>query len=292
MYETTERTISTRLPKFDPLATTAETMLDEIGKRTGLPEYRTDITPIDKLMLGLHPSRLLTLAARPAVGKTSVACQLAYNVARRGKKVAFLSLEMTAENILERMMCSYYGIKGWKLLNNKIDADIKKKFGYFMKDVQTLPLQIIDDYCFTEKELFTLIDHLKFRPDVIILDHLQHIRCESKRSQYESLTSYLGYLKEVAMRYKTSVVVLSQINRSGEEAPTLANLKGTGAIEEMSDYVVFLHDNKTTGENKPNNKEFDFIIAKNRFGACGKQVMNFNAECYQLNDIEIPAITY
>jgi len=292
MHKDAKRELSTRLPKFESLEVTAHSMLDEIGKRTGEPEIRTEISPIDKTMLGLHPSRLLTLAARPAVGKTSVACQLAYNVARLGVKTAFISLEMTAENILERMMCSHYQIEGWKLSAKYLTPEIKKKFGFFLKDAQTLPLQIIDDYCFTEKELYTLIDHLKFRPEVIVLDHLQHIRSEQKRSQYESLTGYLAYLKETAMRYKISLVVLSQINRSGEEAPTLGNLKGTGAIEEMSDYVVFLHDNKSIGNNVSLNNNFDLVIAKNRFGACGKKTMSFDAERYRLNDLEIPYKTY
>lgn len=277
MSETTTRTPEPRLPAFEPLPSTVERLVDIIGKRTGKPDIKTGFRVIDEGIWGLHRGQLLTIAARPGQGKTSFACQMALKTSQIGYKTAFLSLEMTKESILERMFCSEYDVQAWDLLTGNLSKDIEFKLSQFLKDAQNLKLQIIDDYCFTENELFTLIEHLKFRPDVIFLDHIQHIRSSSKRSNYECLTEYFRYMKELAMRYDIAVVVLSQINRQGEEKPTLANLKGSGGIEEMSDYVFMMnpHDGLLVDDL---GKNYSIMIAKNRFGAVRKFDMYFDSK--------------
>jgi len=285
MSESSSRTPETRLPAFEPLPTIVERVIDTIGKRDGKPEIQTGFDVIDGGIWGLHRRQLLTVAARPGQGKTSFACQIAFRVAQNGYKTAFLSLEMTKESILERMFCAEYRVKATDLLSGDVSDEVKKKMLKFMEDSKTLPLQIIDDYCFTENELFTLIEHLQFRPDVIFLDHIQHIRSSSKRSNYECLTEYFRYLKEISMRYNIAMVVLSQINRTGEDNPTLANLKGTGGIEEMSDYVFLMNQNKDL--EIIGGKNFSIMIAKNRFGAVRKKEMYFDAECTRFSEFHV-----
>lgn len=289
MSETSSRTAEQRLPAFEPLPATVERLVDVIGKRTGKPDIKTGFRVIDDGIWGLHRGQLLTIAARPGQGKTSFACQMALQTAQTGYKTAFLSLEMTKEAILERMFCSEYDVPAWDLLTGKLSKEIEAKLRKFLVDAQSLKLQIIDDYCFTENELFTLIEHLKFRPDVIFLDHIQHIRSSSKRSNYECLTEYFRYMKELAMRYDIAVVVLSQINRQGEEKPTLANLKGSGGIEEMSDYVFMMnpHDGLLVDDI---GKNYSIMIAKNRFGAVRKYDMYFDAKKTRFSEESIGAI--
>jgi replicative DNA helicase len=226
MSEATARRPEERYPQFEPLRETVARTIDLIGKRTGKPEIETDIRVVDQGIFGLHRRSLLTIAARPGQGKTSLVCQMAFNVAKKGFKVAFISLEMTKESILERMMCAECSVKGWDLITGQITSETEKKMSQFIQITENLPLRVIDDYCYTENELFTLIEHLEFRPDVIFLDHIQHIRSSSRKSNYECLTEYFRYLKELSMKYNIAMVILSQINRSGEEKPTLANLKG------------------------------------------------------------------
>lgn len=283
MSDTAQRTPETRYPSFEPLPTTVERVVDIIGKRTGKPEIITGFDVIDRGIWGLHKGQLLTIAARPGQGKTSFACQIAYNVAKAGYLTAFLSLEMTQETILERIFCSVYDVQAWDLLTGNIPKEIKEKLLQFMKDSHNLKMKIIDDYCFTENELFTLVEHLKFRPDVIFLDHIQHIRASSKKSNYECLTEYFRYLKEIAMRYGIAMVVLSQINRSGEEKPTLANLKGTGGIEEMSDYVFLMNPKENLAVDEFG-KNYSISIAKNRFGAVRKYEMYFNPKMTKFSE--------
>jgi len=285
MSETTTRTPEERYPSFEPIQSTIERVVDTIGKRTGKPDIITGFKVIDEGIWGLHRRQLLTIAARPGQGKTSFACQTAYNIAKAGYKTAFLSLEMTKESILERMFCIEYGVKAWDLLTGNITDEIKKKLANFLTDSVDLPLQIIDDYCFTENELFTLIEHIKFRPDVIFLDHIQHIRSSSRKSNYECLTEYFRYLKEISMRFDIAMVVLSQINRSGEEKPTLANLKGTGGIEEMSDYVFLM--NPKEGLIVEDGYNYSIMIAKNRYGAVKNVNMYFDPTMTKFHEIDI-----
>lgn len=268
----------TYLPKFEPLPETASRLIDLIGRRTGKPEYRTGMEVVDKGLYGLSSSRMVVIAARPGCGKTSFACQIALNLAEDGHKVAFLSLEMTKESILERMFCAKMGVRSHDLLCGSVSASIQKKLALYAQLCAHLNLRIIDDYCHTENELFTLIEHLEFRPQVIFLDHIQHIRALERRSQWECLTEYLRYLKELAMKYKISMVVLSQINRAGEDAPTLANLKGTGAIEEMADAVLLMHRPEEPAADGSN---ISIEVAKNRFGPTGPFGVYFDGETFK-----------
>jgi replicative DNA helicase len=288
MSETSQRTPEERYPSFEPLQETVERVVDIIGKRTGKPDIVTGFKVIDEGIWGLHRGKLLTIAARPGQGKTSLACQVAYNVAKAGYKTAFLSLEMTRESILEKMFCAEYDVRCWDLLTGRVSPDVQEKLKKFMSESRDLKLQIIDDYCFTENELFTLIEHLEFRPDVIFLDHIQHIRSSMRKSNYECLTEYFRYLKELSMRYDIAMVALSQINRSGEENPTLANLKGTGGIEEMSDYVFLM--NPAENLVVTNGTNYSILIAKNRFGAVKKIDMYFDPEKTKFQEIDVRSL--
>lgn len=268
MQNDSNREPEKRYPKFEALADTVERVIENIKSRNGKPEFPCGLDVLDRGIFGLHRAQMTVVAARPGVGKTALVCQLAMNLARAKHRVAFLSLEMTKETIIERMFCLDQGVNGFDLLMGNVDKSVDRKIARFANDFAQLPIRVIDDYCHTENELYTLVDHLEFRPDVLILDHIQHIRGVNggRQTQWELLTDYLRYLKEVAMRYKIAVVVLSQINRSGADEPSLGNLKGTGAIEEMADHVLLMHEPEEPNDKGDNMKIY---VAKNRFGPVG-----------------------
>jgi len=267
-----------KYPKFEPLGNTLERVIENITSRTGKPEYESGLEVLDKGIFGFHNSQMTVIAARPGVGKTSLICQVSAYMARQNKKVALISLEMTRETILERMFCVEQGVNGFDLIMGRMDGVIERKLSKFCADIGRTALRVVDDYCYTENELYTLIEYLEFRPEVLIIDHIQHIRSEGKRTQWETLTQYLSFLKEIAMKYKIAVIVISQINRMGEFAPTLANLKGTGAIEEMADHVLLMHQLET---NEVDGNNFKIQIAKNRYGPCGTFNLYFDRERYR-----------
>lgn len=269
MSEVISRQPEKRYPVFEPLADTLERMLEGITSRGKEPKYKSGLRVLDEGIWGVAPTQLLTIAARPNVGKTAFACQIALQYALQGVKTAFFSLEMAKESILERMFCNDQEVSATKIRCGGWDEKTSQKYSSFCARIANSPLRIIDDYCRNENEVYTLIEHLEFRPEVIFLDHIQHIQAQPKKSMWESISEYFRYLKELAMRYKIAVVALSQINREGEDAPTLANLKGSGSLEEVSDFVFLLHQDKQI----VNGNNFKISIAKNRFGPLG---------CYEL----------
>ena len=259
-------------PKHESLGETVDRVIENIGKRGTEPELKTGLEALDRGTLGLHKSQLAILAARPGQGKTSAAVQAAFNLACAGKKVAFVSLEMTRESLVEKMFCLENRVNSRKLMMNQLSADDNYKLGVFAKLAKELPIKIIDDYCFTERELFTLVEHLEMHPDVLIIDHIQHIRTEEAKYERETLNNYIRYLKEIAMRFEIAVLCLSQINRQGDDKPTLANLKSTGALEEMADSVIILHQKKDKTVFTDTNEgmiECVMDLAKNRRGPVG-----------------------
>lgn len=270
-----------RLPKFELLGKTFERVIDNIGKRTGKPEIETGIPMLDSEMYGLTKSHLFVLAARTGQGKTSLAIQIAWNVAKQKKSVAFISLEMTKEAILERMFCNAKEVSFRKTRLGNVDKEISDKMSEFYSDLNDVKFDIIDDYCFTDRELHTLFERLKYKPDVIFLDHIQHIKYMDRRSQYETITEYLRFLKEIAMKQGIALVVLSQINREGEDKPTLANLKGAGSIEELADEVVLMHLEPQQAHLI--GRDMSLRIAKNRYGLQDSGVYTFIGDFYKVS---------
>lgn len=276
------RKIVPHLPKLEKVSDVVGRIIVEVGNRRGEPEFKTGLEVVDKGLFGLHRKQLTILAARTGNGKTSLACNVAFNLADAGKKVAIVSLEMAREQIVSKIFCSENNVNSFKLLIGRVSQEEKRRLEAFQKLVEELPLRIIDDYCFTQDELYTLIDHLEFKPDVLIIDHLQHIRAitSGRTSERENLAEYLRFLKETAMRHNIAVMCLSQINREGDEKPTLKHLKGTGALEEMADHVMLLSLVRKTNpfeENTQEKIEAIVEIAKNRFGPIGYFNLMFDA---------------
>src|SRR3990167_2578760 len=157
---------SERVPKLELLDEIVYRVIKNIEKLGGSPELPTGIHAVDSGTYGLHPTHLMVISGRPGEGKTSLCVQMAYNLAKIGKRVAYFSLEMTKETLVERLFCNIFNISS------------------------------------------------------------QEIRPERGANKYEALDSYLRYLKLLSMQKKIAVVVVSQINRQGDENPSMANLKG------------------------------------------------------------------
>lgn len=276
-----------RLPKFEPLDETLSRVFENITARRGGPKYQVGLRLVDEGLYGIDQSWLVTLAARPGLGKTSLACQCALEWAKQGRKTAFISLEMTKETILERIFSIEREVDCNKLRLATYEEYITQEYSKFCASISKLPLRIVDDYCHSQDELTNLIDHLEFRPDILILDHIQEIRRSPecmRWSQWEVLTEYLRTLKELAMRYKIAVLALSQINREGHEKPTLATLKGAGGIEEISDAVLLMHRLEQPTREGHN---YQISIAKFRYGPAGKFYdVYFKGDCMKFYDIK------
>lgn len=196
---------------------------------------------------------------------------MAVNMLKQKKtKNTLITLEMDHKEVIERMFCIIYQVDGFELLKGKIQDKTKQwtEFARLLDEADNEGyLRIIDDYCTKESEIMNLFENLGHRPDHLMLDHINHIQPENfKMDERLAISMYARYLKEAAKQYNMMVSLVCQINREGNDKPTLKDLKGSGTLEEVSDAVFLLH--MLDAPNEIYN--YAIYLAKNRFGPRGK----------------------
>lgn len=240
----------------------------------------TGFYDLDRLLGGLKPQQLAIIAARPSVGKTSLALNIAEHAAVETKlPVAFFSLEMSGKELLHRLACSRARVDGARLNVGAItDAEIQRltvAHGQIVK----APLHIFDRGGITLAQLTAQCRRSvqQHRTKLLIVDYLGLLRSGEKgRSRYEETTLVSNGLKTLAKELNLPVIALAQLNRDTERdgrPPRLSDLRDSGAIEQDSDIAGLLHrDDDQTGETQA----VSLILAKNRSGRTGKVDLIFN----------------
>lgn len=277
-YNEPHRSIKRQAPTPYDLAAELIGLTTDLEKQSGRPELPTGIRVIDERCFGLHPGNILLLAARPGSGKTSAMLQMGFYLAKLQKKVCIVSLEMSVRQVLGRLIAIEESIDLFGLQRTpgeQIPEMIWKKIANFGNTLSQIPkdkFHVVDDYGFTGEEINRLLEYFYIKkPDVILIDHIQHIQFENKKAQ-DAIDNYMLILKEFAKKNHTSIVVLSQINREGAEKPTMGNLKSSGKLEEISDTVILIHNDPT----KTEEDNCSIIIAKQRFGPVGEGMCYFS----------------
>ena len=251
----------------------------KIGIRTGL-------VPVDDLlMFGMRGGDMVVLAARPAVGKTSAAMQIAEHVALDLKKrVLMFSLEMTSVALMERMIRSRARVRAADILAQSITPYQKQSLSKAYEEVRDSNI-LCDDTSGKSMGYIKSIArraHQKEPIDLIIIDYLQLLKGDSKRAKdnrVNEVEEISGGIKELAKTLKVPVLVLAQLNRDPEKRggrPSLSDLKGSGAIEQDADMVMILHCDEEDAKSHTQIPTVEFIVAKNREGATGVSPMSFN----------------
>ena len=287
-------------------------VLDEFQKiqsdKNYLQGLHTGFTAFDDLTNGLHKGNLIILAARPSVGKTTLAMNIVENVAIRHNAVcAVFALEMTKEELTQRMICSIAGVSGQKAKKGKLDADEWKKLWDAQKIINKAKIFIDDTSMTTGPDILSKCRRLKSmqggKLDLIVVDHIQLMNAvKSSESRQSEITEISRTLKMVAKELEVPVIALSQLNRAsetGKRRPQLSDLRESGAIEQDADIVMFIHrpDRSPTDEAdvKPSSRvEAEIILAKNRSGACESFKLLFKGEQTKFvnivyNEPEVPA---
>jgi len=226
---------------------------------------------------GLHPGRLVVVAARPGMGKTSMAGALAVNVAKRGEPVVFFSIEMGRDELAGRMVASAAGLVGSDLSRGEVVPRDWDRITSAMGPLGALPLTIIDSTPITllsvRSALRRAIARLG-RVGLVVIDYLQLMtgrsRAENRQVEVAELARGLKLLsKEMAV----PVVVLAQLNRSVEaradKRPSLADLRESGEIENSADQVVFIYRDELYNPKTPDRGIAELIVSKNRHGPTG-----------------------
>lgn len=257
-----------------------------------LQGLHTGFTAFDDLTNGLHKGNLIILAARPSVGKTTLAMNIVENVAIRHNAVcAVFALEMTKSELTERMLCSIGGVSGQKAKKGKLDSDEWKRLWDAQKILNKSKIFIDDTSMTTVPDILSKCRRLKSmqggKLDLIVVDHMQLMNAvKTSESRQSEITEISRGLKMIAKELEVPVIALSQLNRAsetGKRRPQLSDLRESGAIEQDADIVMFIHrpDRATTEDNdiKPLSRaEAEIILAKNRSGACESFKLLFKGE--------------
>jgi replicative DNA helicase len=242
----------------------------------------TGFTEFDNLTGGLHNSELIILAARPSMGKTALAMNIAEYVAMKLKlPVLFVSLEMSSIELADRMLCSVAEVNGARLRNGTISKDDRKRLVESAAKMSECPLFVDDSPSRTVSEIAAAARRIKRREGalgLIVIDYLQLIEPDNSNDpRQEQVAKMARRLKGLAREVEVPVLCLAQLNRQAEVAkenrPRLSHLRESGAIEQDADVVMFVHREEyyRTGEERDQFAgQAEIIIAKQRNGPIGE----------------------
>ncbi len=251
------------------------------GVATGISSGFSDF---DQMTSGFHPSALIILAARPAMGKTAFALNLALNAAMKSKKgVLLFSLEMSSSQLLQRLLSIEAGIGLQKIRNGFLDPDDWGKLGLASMKLSNSEINIADLPNVNVLEIRAIARRLKAagKLDMIIIDYLQLIKGNSTRgdNRQQEISEISRALKGIARELDIPIIALSQLSRATEQRadrrPMLSDLRESGAIEQDPDMVMFLYRDDYYNEDSEDKGLTEVIIGKQRNGPVGTIKLRF-----------------
>lgn len=273
-----------------------EEFLKKGVQHRGLP---TGYIDLDNRLAGLQDSNLIVLAARPGIGKTTLALNIALNVALKEKKaVGFFSLEMSKEELVDRLLVGHADIDAWKLKTGRLSDEDYKKLTDAMGDLAEAPIFIDDTPGATILEMRTKARKLKIERDVklIIVDYLQLADAGRRFDSRVTEVSMISQgLKNLARELKVPVIALSQLSRAveqrGSKKPQLSDLRESGSIEQDADIVAFLYYEDDNEDLLDQSKRLiKLYIAKHRNGATGEIDLMFRGDRVKFYSVDKSAI--
>lgn len=265
--------------------------LDELHKRAGgLRGVPTGFKVLDNALAGMQDSNLLILAARPGLGKTALALGMAQHAAVKEKlAVGFFSLEMSREELVDRLLVTQADVDAWKLKTGRLDEADFTRLSEAMGELAEAPLFIDDTPAASVLEMRTKARRLMVEHglSLIVVDYLQLARpVRNHDNRVQEVSDISMGLKNLARELKIPLLVCSQLSRAVEQRglkrPQLADLRESGSIEQDSDVVMFLWR-----EDEENKEIINLEIAKHRNGPLRSFQMHFRGDRIKFHDMEI-----
>ena len=272
-----------------------ETRSQTDGFVTGLS---TGFVELDKITTGLHEGNLIILAARPAMGKTALALNVAKYVATIERKPAVIfSLEMGAEELIERMLASEGMVPAYHLKTGNLSTDEWKRLVQAQNNLYDAPIFVDDTAGIRISEIRSNARKLAQETGglgVIIIDYLQLITGAKGENRQQIVSEISRELKILAKDLKVPVIALSQLSRAVEQRqdkrPMLADLRESGSIEQDADIVAFLYREayyqKEQADSQESNNVTELILEKNRHGSLGTVKLYFHKEYTKFSSVE------
>ncbi|OIP80910.1 replicative DNA helicase [Candidatus Peregrinibacteria bacterium CG22_combo_CG10-13_8_21_14_all_44_10] len=262
-------------------------------KYRGIP---TGFKSLDNMLSGLQPSDLVVLAARPSMGKTALALNVAQNVSKVGKSVGIISLEMSKEQLVERMFCSLLAVDSWKMRTGRLTEEDFARVGSIMDELNQSKIFIDDSVGGSIAELRAKARRLQSEHglDLLIVDYLQLMSAgkggSSITNRVQEISEISRSFKSLARELRIPIIALSQLSRAVEQRPSkipqLSDLRESGAIEQDADLVLMMYREDYYEEDTERAGVTDLYIRKHRNGPIGKIELMFKKEQMRFYDVE------
>ncbi|MBU4347598.1 replicative DNA helicase [Patescibacteria group bacterium] len=291
---------------IDSLLTAAFDRIDELHKQSGkLRGLPTGFADLDNLLAGLQKSDLVILAARPSVGKTSLALDIARQTAIKTKTpVGIFSLEMSKEQLVDRMLCAQANVSLWRMrtgkLSDKEEDDDFSRIGQAMGALSEAPIYIDDSATSNVMEIRTKARRLQIEKGLglLIIDYLQLMEGRGRYgdNRVQEVAEITRALKGIARELNIPVLALSQLSRAVEQTkpaiPKLSHLRESGSIEQDADVVMFIYrkaaDRGYNYDELPEDQKnlAELYVAKHRNGPTGKINLYFDENTVSFKNME------
>ncbi|NLG49494.1 MAG: replicative DNA helicase, partial [Chloroflexi bacterium] len=300
LFEVSQRRISKSLVPISEIVKNyydrIEFLVEHPDETLGVP---TGFTDLDRLLGGLQPSDLIIIAARPGVGKTSLAISLGMNAALKSNAVvAIFTLEMSGEQLVQRMLSSQTGIDSQRLRLGRIEDMEWEKFTHASGVLSEAAIFIDDTPSPSPMEIRTKARRLaaEYDLDMIIIDYLQLMQAGERRSEnrVQEISYISRSLKSLARELNVPVIALSQLSRAvesrQEKRPVLSDLRESGSIEQDADIVMFIYRDEMYDENSDRANVADIIVAKHRNGPTDTISLRFDSSLTKFGDLEMHSV--
>src|SRR5680860_399086 len=290
LFSVSDQSLKQDLVSIESILTESFDRMEELHRNKGtLRGVRTGYRDLDNMTAGLQRSDLVILASRPAMGKTTLVTNLAYNVATIAKQpVLFFSLEMSKEQLVDRMLADASGVDAWNIRTGNLSDDDFSKLSEAMGELAEAPIFIDDTPGLSVLQMRTKARRATHDQPlgIVIIDYLQLMQGSGSSSSYgnrvQEVSEISRGLKLIARELNVPVIALSQLSRSVEsrspQIPQLADLRESGSIEQDADIVMFIYREAYYNPETERENITDLIIAKHRNGPTGKIELYFHPE--------------
>lgn len=236
----------------------------------------TGITDLDNMTCGLHKQELTIIGARPGVGKTTFALQIAEHIAKKGVTTAVISLEMSEVQIIQKMLAKKSKVNSYKMRLGILERNDLEIIGKAGAEITTLPFHLITT-ARTLQQIESIARKLKNKNDLglLVIDYIQLVKNKGKfNNREQEVADITRTLKLLSLELNIPILGLCQLNRNAnKQEPSLADLRESGAIEQDADNVIFLYQENESQENVV---DITAKLAKQRAGEIGKIHLKFN----------------
>ncbi len=300
LFEVSDKTTKTEYTALEDLLVDAYDRIEDLYKNKGaLRGLKTGFRDLDHKTAGFQKGDLIIIGARPAMGKTTFAQNLAYNVATRNgnRGVLFYSMEMASNEIVDRMVSDISGVDAWKIRTANLNDEDFAKIGDALGEMSEVPLYLDDTSSMTILELRNKTVRAAHDHNIgmVIVDYLQLLQGSDRYAgnRVQEVTEISRGLKTLARELEIPVIALAQLSRGvtgrDDPRPVLSDLRESGSIEQDADLVMFLHRIDYYHMNEPDYQMTnitELILAKHRHGPVGKVELYFHPELLRFMSLD------